>query len=370
MRICIITNSFPTKANPFNQIFVKKFQDELVKQGMDVQLFYNPIFRIWGNANKVKNFFANLLKYVFFFFSFIPFLLKNGLKVDVFFTQGIIFCTLAAVLYKKISGTPVVCYVHGGDLNRLYRKKNLSFKILKYSLDNSDYIIVNSINIYNKTILVTNNINIKIISPGVDLSVMKPLMDLNSLKKKYSIPSDKKFFLLAGNAIKRKGFDLFLGAISKLEPSITSRIFVVILTDGPEKELYNKIIADNGLLKFTSLRGKVFPQELNDYYNMADFFIFPSRQEPLGLVGLEAMTSKTIVIGSNVGGIPEFVIPGVTGLLFENGNVDSLADCIIKVLKPEFNASNYFAEIEKMIFKHSLSNSVKSFIQIFKTVKK
>ena len=48
-------------------------------------------------------------------------------------------------------------------------------------------------------------------------------------------------------------------------------------------------------------------EKLNILYNIADIFVFPSREEPLGLVGLEAIVSGTPVIGSNVGGIKEYI---------------------------------------------------------------
>jgi len=66
-----------------------------------------------------------------------------------------------------------------------------------------------------------------------------------------------------------------------------------------------------------------------------DVCVFPSRYEPFGIVLLEAMASGKPVVASKVGGIPFVVEDGKTGLLFERGNVEVLAEKIIMLLRDE-----------------------------------
>jgi glycosyltransferase involved in cell wall biosynthesis len=63
--------------------------------------------------------------------------------------------------------------------------------------------------------------------------------------------------------------------------------------------------------------------------------VFPSIYEPFGIVLLEAMACGKPVVASNVGGIPFVVEEGKTGLLFESGNVEDLADKIMTILENE-----------------------------------
>jgi glycosyltransferase involved in cell wall biosynthesis len=63
--------------------------------------------------------------------------------------------------------------------------------------------------------------------------------------------------------------------------------------------------------------------------------VFPSIYEAFGIVLLEAMACGKPVVASNVGGIPFVVEEGKTGLLFESGNVEDLADKIVTILKDE-----------------------------------
>jgi glycosyltransferase involved in cell wall biosynthesis len=85
----------------------------------------------------------------------------------------------------------------------------------------------------------------------------------------------------------------------------------------------------------------------------ASFMVFPSEcLEILGFSIIEAMLCNKAVIGSNIGAIPETIIDGQTGLLFEPGNVKMLAEKIQSLYKDEklsntmgMNAGNYIREL-------------------------
>ncbi len=68
---------------------------------------------------------------------------------------------------------------------------------------------------------------------------------------------------------------------------------------------------------------------LSVVYSAADVFVIPSIQEAFGQTALEAMACGTPVIGSEVGGIPEIVRPGVTGYLVPPLNPVKLREALI-----------------------------------------
>jgi hypothetical protein len=74
-------------------------------------------------------------------------------------------------------------------------------------------------------------------------------------------------------------------------------------------------------------------EALKDYYKKADVFVMPSRQEGFGIVFLEAMGYGKPVIAAAFGGAPDIVIDRLTGYLIEYGDVDTLADRLISVLR-------------------------------------
>ena len=76
-------------------------------------------------------------------------------------------------------------------------------------------------------------------------------------------------------------------------------------------------------------------------YNLADICVVPSVwQEPFGLVNLEAMAAGCVVIASRVGGIPEILEDGQTGLLVEPANETDLRDKMIFLLEHKEEMTN------------------------------
>lgn len=79
--------------------------------------------------------------------------------------------------------------------------------------------------------------------------------------------------------------------------------------------------------------GEVLDGQLAHYYAACDLFVAPSLFESFGLIYLEAMAQQKPVIGTRVGGIPEVVADGETGLLVAPDDARGLADAIIRLLE-------------------------------------
>jgi glycosyltransferase involved in cell wall biosynthesis len=81
--------------------------------------------------------------------------------------------------------------------------------------------------------------------------------------------------------------------------------------------------------------GKLSRADLLQEYSRAQFFVLPSVFEPFGIVLLEAMAASLPVVASRVGGIPEIVEDGRTGLLVEQGNPAALAEGLRRLCRDE-----------------------------------
>ena len=66
--------------------------------------------------------------------------------------------------------------------------------------------------------------------------------------------------------------------------------------------------------------GHVPHEQLEEWFSKASILVLPSFYETFGLSALEAMVYGLPVVAARVGGLPELIIDGVTGLLFEAGN--------------------------------------------------
>jgi glycosyltransferase involved in cell wall biosynthesis len=72
---------------------------------------------------------------------------------------------------------------------------------------------------------------------------------------------------------------------------------------------------------------------VNELLPLADLMLMPSELESFGLAALEAMACRVPAIATRVGGVPELIEDGVSGCLFPVGDVESMAECAIRLLK-------------------------------------
>jgi glycosyltransferase involved in cell wall biosynthesis len=96
----------------------------------------------------------------------------------------------------------------------------------------------------------------------------------------------------------------------------------VIAGKGPERERLEFLIRASGLGQRVSLMGFVPQEQMDTLYDSADVVVLTSRSEGIPLVLMEAMARGKIVLAPAITGIPELVIDGKTGFLYEPGSLD------------------------------------------------
>jgi len=150
-------------------------------------------------------------------------------------------------------------------------------------------------------------------------------MPISDLFTKSDVPPPSDGPVLAvGRLVHEKGFDVLIRAVAKLDKA--DRPKVVIVGEGPERDA---LINEARVLEVElELLGSLSPDEVGDYYLKARFVVVPSRREGFGLVAAEAAMSGRAVIGSRVGGIPDVIRHGVSGLIVEPDDISSLTHAI------------------------------------------
>src|SRR6476661_3487807 len=101
--------------------------------------------------------------------------------------------------------------------------------------------------------------------------------------------------------------------------------------EGPARESLEALSRQLGLSDCTVFAGA--RRDIPRILPLLDLFVLPSLYEGFGIAILEAMAAGKPVVATAVGGIPEFVVPGETGLLVEAGNAAALADAIGSLLR-------------------------------------
>ncbi|MEX0267596.1 glycosyltransferase family 4 protein [Leptolyngbyaceae cyanobacterium UHCC 1019] len=139
--------------------------------------------------------------------------------------------------------------------------------------------------------------------------------------------AEKVTFLFLGRVGQRKGsFDL-LQAFSNLPKEDQEKAALIIAGDG-EVEKARDLVETLGIQSYVSIRGWLSQEKCKELLAQADVFILPSYNEGLPMAILEAMGWGLPIISTPVGGIPEIIVSGKTGLLVPPGNVQEIKAAI------------------------------------------
>jgi glycosyltransferase involved in cell wall biosynthesis len=148
--------------------------------------------------------------------------------------------------------------------------------------------------------------------------------------------------LYVGRLTRKKGIEYLISAVK-----LVGDADLLIVGDGPDRDRLEKMAL--GLrVEFV---GRASPERICQYLKQAKILILPSLYEGLPNVILEAMAVGVPVIATRVGGIPDLVKDGETGLLVEPGSVDELTRGIRKLIEDDDLrkklANNSFEEAKK-----------------------
>ena len=161
---------------------------------------------------------------------------------------------------------------------------------------------------------------VHVIHNGIDLDEYRAVTATDVLTRCGVDPS-RPFLLFVGRITRQKGIIHLVNAIPKIDPSLQ----IVLCAGAPDTPEIGREMAD-GVEKAASERpGVIWIREMLSradiiqLYSHAAVFCCPSVYEPFGIINLEAMACNTAVVATSVGGIPEVVVPGETGLLVDPG---------------------------------------------------
>ena len=158
---------------------------------------------------------------------------------------------------------------------------------------------------------------IRVIHNGIDLDQYRPTPDL-SLLREFQIDPETPYVLFVGRITRQKGIIHLVNAIRHFAPGIQ----VVLCAGAPDTpEIATEMTAAVERARADSSHAIIWIREMLPkekvitLYTHAAIFVCPSVYEPFGIINLEAMACETPVVASAVGGIPEVVDHGATGLL-------------------------------------------------------
>lgn len=164
---------------------------------------------------------------------------------------------------------------------------------------------------------------IDVIPNGIDLNEFKRISP-GSFREEHGISPDVFLALFVGRLHEQKGVEVLLRAAKRLEGSDIS---FVVVGSGHQKKEYADLAEKLGLsdVLFT---GEIERKDLLSAFASSDLFVLPSLFEGMPYVVLEAMAAEKPVVATRLPGLAEILLEGETGVLFNKGDDEGLAQAI------------------------------------------
>ncbi len=160
-----------------------------------------------------------------------------------------------------------------------------------------------------------------------------------------------------------KGLDTLLRAAALLK----NEAILSMVGDGPERAVLEQLAQELALQDRVCFHGQQL--DVEPYLRQANVFVYPSTcQEVFGISVVEAMAYGLPCIASKVGGIPEIIQDGTSGLLFPAGDAQALADKIDFLIEHPAQAQALAAEGQKTAQRFSILNTVRRLKEIFQSL--
>lgn len=231
----------------------------------------------------------------------------------------------AGCLVKQLQGVPLVLTTHSLEPHRPWKAEQLgsayhvSTWLERTAYQNADGVVAVSEAMKRDVhdIYAVPHDRIRVIHNGIDLRQYAPSPD-DALLRAHGIDRDVPFVLFVGRITRQKGIIHLVNAIRYLREDCQ----VVLCAGAPDTpEIGEEMAAAVDRARADSphrvvwIREMLPKEQVIALYTHAAVFVCPSVYEPFGIINLEAMACETPVVASAVGGIPEVVVDGETGLL-------------------------------------------------------
>lgn len=145
------------------------------------------------------------------------------------------------------------------------------------------------------------------------------------VRSEFGLAQDAFVIGAVGRLASVKGFEYLIDAMALVRGDIPN-CRLIVAGDGPLREDLTRRIAVNGLTPHVQLVG--YQDPIARFFSAIDLFVMPSLSEGLPMALLEAMACRKPVIASSVGGIPEVITDGKSGVLMMPADSAQVADKI------------------------------------------
>jgi len=242
--------------------------------------------------------------------------------VDLVHVQCVSSNGLYALRAAQTIGLPLVVTAQGErtmDATQVYQRSPAICQILRALLDQADVVTACSQAVLDDLEAWHQPLGVKGVVVHNGVAAADVLRDIPP-------ESTEPHILALGRLVPQKGFDVLIRAYAvALREDPGFRPNLVVAGSGPEEESLAALVRTLSMTDRVHLTGPADRDAVAGLLGNAICVALPSRHEPFGIVGLEALAAGRPLIASRTGGIPEYVRSGENGLLVEPGDVDAWA---------------------------------------------
>ncbi len=254
-------------------------------------------------------------------------------SADLVFLGSLVF-----MLLNRLAGVKSLLHMHGTDWDEFYEKAPAATQAY----------IRRGLRVPDKIVVLYELWRVKILelAPSADVEVIRNLLhdpepsteeDRARARRDYGIPEDRFVVLTVGSVGHRKGSFDIMAAAPLVAAKDLDTLFVLVGGEELPGEMVRvrSLAAEVGDLNNVCIVGEVERPVVPTILSLADVFLLPSYIEGMPISIIEAMARKLPIISTQVGGIPEMVENGVSGILIDPGAPEQIADAVLKLSRDE-----------------------------------
>jgi glycosyltransferase involved in cell wall biosynthesis len=282
-------------------------------------------------------------------------------KIDIVHTHGYKsnFYAFCATLLKNI---PLVATCHPWIISN--RRGKFYSAIDKILLRKFDSVVSISDQVKHKLLKAgIPGHKISIIENGINVQSFKNMYNVELVRDEYDIPLKGRVICSVGRLSLEKGHHYFLEAAKKVIDRFPDTYFILagegFLLNNLQK--HTKIIKIDRKVSFLG-----FVKDIPKLLSAIDIFVLPSLTEGIPMALLEAMAAKKPVVSTNVGSVPNLIIPDKTGLLVKPGDPVGLTNAIEELLVNNCKAQNLAENGYKMVLtRYTSAQMTRKYLDIY-----
>ena len=268
------------------------------------------------------------------------------------------------MLHEEGIELPIVTTLHGTDIT-LVGSHPFYKTAVTFSINKSDAVTSVSQSLKEDTQRLFNTKkDITVIPNFIDLDKHKPTTK-NCQRDLLAMP-DERVIAHISNFRSVKRIPDVIHIFHAIQKEIPSKLMMI--GEGPEREKAEQLCVELNIENKVVFLGN--SNEVNKILCFSDLFLLPSQTESFGLSALEAMASGVPVVSSNSGGLPEVNINGVSGFLSPVGDIKSMSQNAIHILKNPNDLETFKKGAKYTASKFDIHQIVPSYEKVYETALK